>query len=78
MTLTIALTLNILLDIAIVGMVAFVMSRAARLTPHRTASLALPSQRSPIPPRHKSTYQTATTINTPSGITRVRIEPVST
>jgi hypothetical protein len=76
MTLTIALTLNILLDIAIVGTVAFVMSRAARLTPHRTAPVALPFQRSPIPPRHKSTYHTATAIRTPRGIARVRIEPV--
>jgi len=66
MTLTIALTLNILLDIAIVGIVALVMSRANK--PH-TSSPGRPrtplSQRSPMPLRHSSTYQTATTIRAP-------------
>jgi hypothetical protein len=77
MNLTLALIINILLDIAIVGLLALVMSRAAGLTPHHQADpqMAL-SQRSPMPLRHSSTYQTATTIRTPRGIARVRIEPV--
>jgi hypothetical protein len=34
MTFTLILILNIVLDVAIIGAVAFVMSRAAKLTPH--------------------------------------------
>ena len=35
MTSTIGIILNVLLDIALLGLLAFVMSRAAKLTPHR-------------------------------------------
>lgn len=35
MTFTIILTANIVLDVALLGLLAFVMSRPARLTPHR-------------------------------------------
>jgi len=34
MTLTLAITINVLLDVAILGLLAFVMSRAHNLTPH--------------------------------------------
>jgi hypothetical protein len=34
MTLTLAITINVLLDVAILGLLAFVMSRASKLTPH--------------------------------------------
>ena len=35
MTSTIGIILNVLLDIALVGLLAFAMSHAAKLTPHR-------------------------------------------
>jgi hypothetical protein len=84
MTTTIGITLNVLLDTAILGLLAFVMSRAAKLTPHhqsvpedrRAVVGTLPSQRSPMPRRHSSTYQTATAIRTPRGMTKLRIDPV--
>jgi hypothetical protein len=35
MTFTLMLTLNIVLDVALIAGLAFVMSRAAKLTPHK-------------------------------------------
>ena len=68
MTITNAVILNVLLDIALLGLLAFVMSRASKLTPHRPGAQGDPlPQRSPVPRRHSTTYQTATTISTPSG-----------
>jgi hypothetical protein len=77
MTITNAIILNVLLDIALLGLLAFVMSRAAKLTPHRPGAqgVSLP-QRSPMPRCHSTTYQTATTIRTARGIARLRIDPV--
>lgn len=34
MTLTVAITVNVLLDVALLSLLAFVMSRPAKLTPH--------------------------------------------
>ena len=34
MTMTLAVILNVVLDVAILGVLAFVMSRPAKLTPH--------------------------------------------
>jgi hypothetical protein len=34
MTLTLAITINVLLDVTILGLLAYVMSRAGNLTPH--------------------------------------------
>jgi len=34
MTLTLAITINVLLDVAILGLLTFVMSRASKLAPH--------------------------------------------
>jgi len=34
MSLSLAITLNAILDLAIIGLVAFLMTRAGRLTPH--------------------------------------------
>ncbi len=78
MNLTLAITINVLLDVAILGLLAFVMSRASKLTPHLAAipGAATAAQRSPIPRRHSRTYQTTTAIRTARGMTRVRIAPV--
>jgi hypothetical protein len=35
MTLTLAIIINVVLDAALLGLLAFVMSRAGKLTPHR-------------------------------------------
>jgi hypothetical protein len=42
MTLTLILTLNIVLDITIVGTLAFVMLRPTKLTPHGPEALVAP------------------------------------
>jgi hypothetical protein len=34
MTLNLAITINVLLDVALLGLLAFVISRASKLTPH--------------------------------------------
>jgi hypothetical protein len=39
MTLTVAITINVLLDVALLSLLAFVMSRPAKLTPHRTETV---------------------------------------
>ena len=38
MSLSLAITLNVLLDIALLGLLAYVMSRPARLAPHQGAA----------------------------------------
>jgi hypothetical protein len=76
MTSTIGIILNVLLDIALIGLLAFVMSRATKLTPHRPAVRGAVPQRSPMPPRHIITNHTATRIRTARGMTRLRIDPV--
>lgn len=38
MTSTIGITINVVLDVFILGLLAFVMSRASKLTPHRAAA----------------------------------------
>lgn len=40
MTMTLVVILNVVLDVAILGALAFVMSRPARLTPHAEAGPA--------------------------------------
>lgn len=44
MTLSLAIILNVLLDLAILSLLAFAMSRAAKLTPHRPALSSAPAE----------------------------------
>lgn len=68
------------LDLALILTLAFVMSRAARLMPHRTVN---PERRlgyadrqlRPAPRRHSRAYQTPTPSSTHTGSTSDRIEP---
>jgi hypothetical protein len=45
MSLTVAITFIVLADLALVGLLAFVMSRAKLLTPHVPAAQPIPPQR---------------------------------
>ena len=91
MSTPLAVTLIVLLDLALIGLLAYVMSRAARLSPHRaartvpaTAGAAAASaedadfavrQLRPAPRRHSRTYQAPTPSSTHTGSTSDRIEP---
>ncbi len=53
MTLSLAIALNLLLDAAMIGGLAYVMSRAGRLAPHSsTTSSAHPALVAVAPPAH--------------------------
>lgn len=83
MSLTATIVLIVTFDVALLALLAFVMTRPASLRPHRAATRATQHdwrlvrfQRSPLPRRQSTTYQTATRIKTPSGRASERIEPL--
>jgi hypothetical protein len=52
MSLSLAIALVVLADLALIGLLAFVMSRAARLTPHESrAAQSIVSETTPAPAR---------------------------
>ncbi len=54
MTVSLAIALNVLLDAAMIGGLAYVMSRAGRLAPHSsTTSSAHPAPVAVAPPAHR-------------------------
>jgi len=80
MSISLAVALIVVPDLALIATLAYVMSRAALLSPHRATSAERPvelaaRQLRPAPRRHSRTYQTPTPSRTHTGSTSDRIEP---
>ncbi len=91
MSTSLAVTVIVLFDVALILVLAYVMSRASLLSPHRGASTARTTagaaqeaiggadvaarQLRPAPRRHSRTYQAPTPSSTHTGSTSDRIEP---
>jgi len=80
MSTPLAVSLIVALDLALIFTLALVMSRAAKLTPHRAAGPERGAayaglQLRPAPRRHSRTYHTPTPSSTHTGSTSERTEP---